>query len=133
MGVWLHPFPGNHDYLLEVVSSGSISLLWLFRLIHLHSVLGASCIPDIWKFLVVPQVPHPPLLLISIHFPGPLDFYPVSSHNWSCPILLPIIFLPLSPPNQIPSLSLLLVIILFPFLSGFEISTLWPSSFLSLI
>jgi hypothetical protein len=51
---------------------------------HPHCILGASCMPVVWDFLVIPQLLHPSLLIISIHSPGPLDLFPVSSHTYSC-------------------------------------------------
>ena len=51
MGEWPHPSTGTHVYLLEMISSGSISLLLdtvgNFGKCHPHWVLGASHIPSI--------------------------------------------------------------------------------------
>jgi hypothetical protein len=69
-------------------------------------------------------IPHCLLLHISIYFPGLLDFLPVSSH--------PDLFLP-SIYHPGPYLPLPPMIILFPLLSGIEVSRLWPCFLLSFL
>ena len=74
-------------------------------------------------------VSHPPLLHSSVQFPDTLYIFPVSSHTWSYPTFSfpsPLFFLS-------PFHPLLPVIILFPFLSRTEASTLWSYFLLSWI
>jgi hypothetical protein len=111
-----------------MVSTGSISpLLGISANVIPHWVLGASCFPSIWDFLVATLVPHPS------HCYRPLFNF------------MTLCTLPLSPPTPdsvtpFPSLSLLgpslplpLVIILFPLLRKTEAPTLWSSFFLSFL
>lgn len=70
-----HSSTRGHTYVLEVVSSGSISLLL--------DILANVFLTGSWEPLIslasrtfqwFPKFPNPPLLLIFIHSPGPLDF-----------------------------------------------------------
>ena len=73
-----YPLTGDHAYLLEVVSLGSISCCWVFQIMTSHLGPGSIFNPGFWDYLVVHQVSHSPMLLMFIYFPSPLDF-PVSS------------------------------------------------------
>ena len=126
----LHHPNGDHVYLLEVVSSGSISPLLSFQL--MSSPLGPGNLSYPWH--LGPSRGSPLTL-----FPTPSGTY-FYSFSWpsgllSC--LLPYVILAdsLSPPlpNPDPSFFLPLMIILFPLLNGIEESTLWPSFFSSFI
>lgn len=64
-------------------------------------------------------------LYISIHPPDPLEFFPISTHSWSC---LPFPHT-LSSPNPVPPSFCLLWFFLFPLLCGIEESS-FDSSFL---
>ena len=79
MGGWPHASNGDHVYLLDMVSLGSISPL--VGLLAKVILIGTSHIPGVWDFLEVPLSPHPTLLHISIHSAGLLGFFPVSSHT----------------------------------------------------
>ena len=110
------PYLSTMDGLFRVY----LSYLGYFGYYH-HYVLGASYIPVILEFLVVPLPILSLLLPISIHSPGFLDFSHNSSIPESSPILAPLLCPTQDPPSLPP------VIILFPLLSGMEASTLWPS------
>jgi len=77
-----HSSTGGRAYLLKVISIGHISsvLHILAKTIpvgsweHLASLASGT-------FYLVPSVPHPSLLNISIQFPDPLYFSPVSSNT----------------------------------------------------
>jgi hypothetical protein len=112
LDVWPHTSTVGHVYILEVISSDSISPLL---------DISANVIPTgNWEPLpslvsgtiVVFPIPHTTLLHISI-YPDPLCFFPISSHTRSMPHFV------LAPPSH-PGCSLPVppVTILFPFLSG---------------
>ena len=122
IGGWPHSSTGGHVYLLEVVSSNSISQLLDILSNVIPIGFWEPLIPDIWGFLVIPPGPCFTVLHVSIHSSGSLNLSPVSSHIWSCPLSPPH---PLSHPG--PSLPLPPMIILFHFLSGIEAFKLWPS------
>jgi len=100
-------------------------LCWAFWLMSSPLVLGTSCIPVIWNFLVVTLqilIPHCYTLLLNsltlcTSFP---------SHPTPGP---PLLSLPLLSPSQVPPP----MIILFSLLSRTEVSTLWSSFFLGFI
>jgi hypothetical protein len=112
MGGWLHPSPGGHVYLLEVVSSGSVFLLLgiLANAIHIGSWEPLESL----DFLVVPRtVPLPPTSTATY-------FY---SFSWSSGLLsLPIPDLVLPPP---PSSSLSHRSFLFAFCDYFVPPSKW--------
>ena len=119
---------GGHVYLLEVVSSGSLSCCWVFWLISVPFSPGR--LPHNWC-LGISSGPFPPthtLLHIFIHSLGPLGF-----------CLFPYLILssPLFPSSSLfhsgPSLLSVPMIVLLPLLSGVEASTFWPYFLLSLI
>ena len=120
-----HPSTGDHVYILDVFSLGSISLLLAISVF----ILGPRSLSHPWH-LEISSAPHPiphTSLLISIYFPGPLDFSPASSHTWPCTLIFFLLPSPL-PPRSLPPM-----IILFPPLSGMEASTLKPFFLLSFI
>ena len=79
MGGWAHPSTRGYAHLLEVVSSGSISSL-LGISANIFAV--GSWEPSFpWNLGLSSGSSNLPLLHISIHFPGPLDFSPLSSHT----------------------------------------------------
>lgn len=58
---------------------------WVFQI--MSSPLGPENLLCPWCLKLSSDplpCPHTPLLHISIHSPGPVDFSPVSSHIWSC-------------------------------------------------
>jgi hypothetical protein len=137
MGGWPHPSNGDHVYLLEVVSSGFVFLLLdispnvipigsciLLHPWHLglstappspHLSTGHSPLHYCYLFLFILLVLCTSLL--SLLIPGPAS---------------PYFSLPVPSPNPV-SHSLTSMIILFPFLSEIEASTLWPSFLLSFV
>jgi hypothetical protein len=91
-----------------------VFVVLIFHLRSPHWVLRLSHLSSLWYFVESP--PTPGGLHISIHSSGPLGFSSVF-------LLIPD---PVPPPTSGPSLHLPPVIILFPFLSRIEASSLGP-------
>jgi hypothetical protein len=117
MGGWLHPSTRSCAYPLDMVSTGSISPFWVFKLMS-SSPMGPENLLYPWHLGLsggYPQVPHPPLLHTSVQFPDLLYFFCLLPHLIMSPVFYPP---PLSLPG--PSLSLSSVIILFPLHVGLK-------------
>jgi hypothetical protein len=111
IGGWPHPSISGSAYLLEVVSTGSLTrfsthLSWS----HLLWVLGASYFPGVWDPPVAIHSFSSTTLNISVRFPEPLYLSHISSSSWYChPYFLPLPFsLPVPPPSA-PTIILLLL------------------------
>jgi hypothetical protein len=98
MGEWSQSSTRGHTYLLEVVSTGSISPLLCVsaKVIPTESWEPlASLTPEAVQLLI--PVPHPTTLHIFIQFSDPLYLSPVPSNTWFYPLL--------SSPSSLPPIS----------------------------
>ena len=98
MGGWPHISNGSHVYLLEVVSSISLSPLLGISDKVITMCPGSLLHPWCLRLSRGSPISHPALLHISNHhFSGPLDLSPLSLIPDSAPFCLP-----LSSPTQVP-------------------------------
>jgi hypothetical protein len=81
MSEWPVPSSGDHPYLLEVVSTGSITaLISISAKIHPCWILGVSYFSDIWDFLVA-------YFCSGSSSPIAIYFYSISDLPYFSPIL----------------------------------------------